>query len=167
MKIAVQLGPRAGAVPEVVYRWDPDTDILSAQLRPLPSSNGSSGSVEVEGADGSWIILDVTDEHISGIEIAVWPEVTRRAALAPPAKVREATVRLPATASEPAVTAIEVETPMAAESDEQERIFHFRLGSQRESQAVRVARDLLLEVDPTGHVAGLWLLNVPPFPQEP
>ena len=167
MKIAVQLGPRDGAAPEVAYRWDSDTDILSAQLRPLPSSNGSSGSVEVEGADGSWIILDVTDEHITGIEIAVWPEVTKRAALAPPATVREATVRLPPNASDTAVTALEVETQMAAESDAQERIFHFRLGSQREAQAVRVARDLLIEVDPTGHVAGLWLLNVPPFPREP
>jgi hypothetical protein len=32
---------------------------------------------------------------------------------------------------------------------------------------VRVGRDLLLEVDATNHVAGLWLLNVPPFPDEP
>ncbi len=167
MNIVVQLGPRDGAVPKVVYQWDADTDILSAHVRPAPAANGSSGSVEVEGADGSWIILDLLDERISGIEIAVWPDVTKRSALAPPAAVKDASVRLPAAAASPAVTALEVETPMFAETDQQERNFHFRLGSPREASAVRVARDLLLEVDATNHVAGLWLLNVPPFPNEP
>ncbi len=166
MTIAVQLAPRDGASPDVVYRWDPDTDILSAQLRPPPAARGTSGSVEVEGADGSWIILDLLDERISGIEIAVWPDVSKRASLSPPKKVKEAQVRVPAESTAPSVTALEVETPMMAESDQQERIFHFRLGSPREAAAVRLARDLLLEVDATNHVAGLWLLNVPPFPND-
>ena len=167
MNIAVQLGPRDGAPSRVVYRWDSDTDILSAQLRPSPPANGSSGSVEVEGADGSWIILDLRDECICGIEIAVWPDVTKRGALAVPAAVHEATVRLPGADAAGAVTSVEVETPMAAESDLQGRIFHFRFGGPRECRAVRVARDLLLDVDGTDHVAGLWLLNVPPFPKAP
>lgn len=167
MSITVQLGPRQGALPGVVYRWDPDTDILSAQLRPPPAAKGTSGSVEVEGADGSWIILDVLGECISGIEIAVWPDVTRRASLTPPPKPKEAQVRLPAEPAAESVTSLEVEMPMMAESDVQERIFHFRLGSPSESSAVRVARDLLLEVDGANHVAGLWLLNVPPFPKDP
>jgi hypothetical protein len=29
---------------------------------------------------------------------------------------------------------------------------------------VRVGRDLLLDVDPQSRIAGVWLLNVPPFP---
>jgi hypothetical protein len=29
---------------------------------------------------------------------------------------------------------------------------------------VRLARDLMLDVDASNHLAGLWLLNVPPFP---
>ncbi len=167
MDIVVQIGPRTGAAPKVAYRWDPDTDILSAQLRPAHAPNRGSGSIEVEGADGSWLIFDVADGHINGLEIVVWPEVHKRAVLALPAKVAEGSVQLPSHGSIPEVTANEVETSIAAESDAEQRIFHFRIGSLRESTAVRLASDLLLEVDATNHVAGLWLLNVPPFPREP
>jgi hypothetical protein len=167
VKIPVQLGTRQGKPAEVVYRWDADTDILSAQLRPMPAGNGSSGSVEIEGADGSWIIFDLRDECVCGIEIAVWPDVSKRGTLGTPGDVREASVRLPGQGEASGVTSLEVETPMAAESDMQGRVFHFRFGGPRETSAVRVARDLLFEVDATNHVAGLWLLNVPPFPQEP
>ena len=166
MNIAVQLGPRDGAPASVTYRWDPDTDILSAQVRPGPAG-GASGSVEVEGSDGSWIILDLQDECIAGIEIAVWPEVSKRASLAAPGTVREVSVRVPNAPDADVLTSLEVETPIAAESDRQERIFHFRLGGPRECTAVRVAQDLLLDVDAANRVAGLWLLNVPPFPQDP
>jgi hypothetical protein len=165
--IVVQVGPRDGAAPKVTYRWDPDTDILSAQLRPAGGGNGASGSVEVQGADGSWIMLGLVDGRLDGLEVVVWPEVRKDTALAPPASVEEASIRLPSPDPTPGVTALEVETPMAAESDPQERIFHFRLGPRREARAVRVAHDLLLEVDARNRLAGLWLLNVPPFPQEP
>jgi hypothetical protein len=164
--IVVEVGPPEGAEPQVAFRWDPDTDILLAQIQRASSSTGSTGSVEFEGADGSWIILDLEDEQVAGIEIAVWPEVNKRSALTPPAKIRPASIRVPGRdAGE--VTAVEVDTPVFAEADHAERNFHFRLGSQRECTPVRVGRDLLLEVDATNHVAGLWLLNVPPFPDEP
>ncbi len=166
MNIAVQIGPRDGEPPRVVYRWDPDTDILSARVRPAPTASSSTGSVEVEGADGSWIILDLQDEAVCGIEIAVWPDVTKRGGLVAPATVREASVRLPGSEVAP-VTSLEVETPMAADSDAQGRIFHFRFGGPRQTTVVRVAKDLLFDVDATDHVAGLWLLNVPPFPRVP
>lgn len=167
MNILVQLGPRDGASPKVVYQWDSDTDILSASLRPAPAKTGKSRSVEIEGADGSWIILDLRDEQLSGIEVAVWPDVTKRSALNAPSEVREASVRLPGGASEAAVTAQEIEIPTSAEADVQERTFHFRFGGPRETSAVRVAQDLLFDVDATNHVSGVWLLNVPPFPEEP
>ena len=167
MDIVVQLGPPDGAAPKVVYRWDPDTEILSAHLRPAPAAGSGSGSVEIEGADGSWLILDIADGRINGLEIVVWPEVHKKASFAPPAVIEERSLRLPQDGGDGGVSSLEVETSMAAESDVQERNFHFRLGAHRESTAVRVARDLLLEVDATNHVAGLWLLNVPPFSREP
>ncbi len=167
MDIVVQMGPRAGAAPQVTYRWDPDTDILSARLRPPHAPNGASGSIEIEGADGSWIIFDLADGYIDGIEVVVWPEVHQRTVLAPPTQVAELAARVPVRDGVPEVTATEVETSMAAESDAEQRTFHFRLGALREMTAVRLARDLLLDVDGNNHVAGLWLLNVPPFQREP
>lgn len=169
MDISVQLDPRKGAAPKVTYRWDPDTDILSAQLRSGrgAAKSTTSGTVELEGADGSWIVLDLVDQQIAGLEVVVWPQVSKNAALTPPTRLRDAVVLVPPGRDSRPVTSVEVETPMMAESDLQERNFHFRIGLIRECTVVRLAHDLLLEVDAAGHVAGLWLLNVPPFPQEP
>ena len=168
MKIALQVEPAAEATPTVEYRWDPDTEILSAQVRPRASGTGPSGSVEVEGSDGSWLILDVASGKINGIEVAVWPDVHMRSALRPPPSVTDASIALTARkgAKPDAVTAVEVETPVMAESDEAERVFHFTLGKAKQTRTLRFARDLLVDVDASNNLAGLWLLNVPPFPSQ-
>ncbi len=164
MRIAVQLEPPADAPPQVEYTWDPDTDILSAQLRPRASGNGMSGSVGLEGIDGSWVILDVAAGRINGVEVAVWPSVRELAVLNPPANVQDAGVVVPADHSTSEVSSLEMATRMVAEADRAQRNFHFRLGKPREGKTVRIARDLLLDVDDKSRIAGLWLLNVPPCP---
>lgn len=164
MRIPIQVEKTAEPAPAVEYRWDPDTEILSAQLAPGRAGQGLSGSVELEGSDGSWLILDVADGRINGVEVAVWPEVQMRATLKPPAAVEDAGVLVPARRSQPGLASLEVETAMRAEADSDERMFHFALGRPRKTRVVRCGSDLLLEVDDTGHLAGLWLLNVPPFP---
>jgi hypothetical protein len=164
VKIAVRLDPPTGAPPEVAYRWDPDTEILSAQLSQNGSGDGMSGSVGLEGSDGSWVILDVADGRINGVEVAVWPDVQTRPGFAPPTKVEDAHVVLPARTSQPSIASLESTTRLTAEADAAERNFHFRVGSGRGARTVRLARDLLLDVDDKSHISGLWLLNVPPSP---
>lgn len=163
MKIPVQVEPAGEAAATVEYRWDRDTEILSAQLSPRTAGKGMSGSVELEGSDGSWLILDVSAGRINGVEIAVWPDVHKRHSLKPPGTIENAHVLVPSR-SQPDVASFEVETPMLAEADEAERVFHFVLGKRRQTRTVRFARDLLLDVDGSNNLAGLWLLNVPPFP---
>jgi hypothetical protein len=167
VKIPIELEPLRDASPAVEYRWDPDTEILSAQLTPRQGDDGATASLEVEGADGSWLILDVSSGRINGVEVAVWPDVHKRNSLQPPATIEEARVRLPSRKAKTKVSAIEVETPVRAEADESERVFHFTLGSPRQTRTIRFARDLLLDLDATSHLVGLWLLNVPPFPTQP
>ena len=165
MNIAVQIEPSNGDPSEVEYRWDPDTDILTAQLRRARAMGGLSGSVDLEGNDGSWLILDVAGGHIHGVEVAVWPTVRKRSELAPPREVEDATVRV---SDEPSarVAAVEVNTTMAAESDQAERTIHFRLGPARTTRTVRIASGLLLDIDGRNRLAGVWLLDVPPFPEQ-
>jgi hypothetical protein len=43
-------------------------------------------------------------------------------------------------------------------------VFHLRVGRQRAATVVRVADRLLVEVDKNSRLAGLWFLDVPPFP---
>jgi hypothetical protein len=160
----MQVEPSSGTPPDVDYRWDPDTDILSCQLRPRAVGEGASGAVELEGKDGSWLILDIASGRINGVEVAVWPDVHKRAVLAPPLTVEDARVVVPVRRSEGGVASLEINTQMTAEADNLERVIHFRLGSARETRTVRLGRDLLIDLDTQSRIAGLWLLNVPPFP---
>lgn len=164
MKIAVQLGPASGAPAEVAYKWDPDTEILSAQLSPTVAGEGMSGSVGLEGSDGSWLILDVNAGRINGVEIAVWPDIRRLPALSPPSNVEDAHVLIPARRSQPNIASMENVTRMIAEADPAQRNFHFRLGKPKLTRTIRLARDVLLDVDDKSQITGLWLLNVPPGP---
>lgn len=195
MRLPVQVEPSGGAPPEVDYRWDADTDILSARVRavgelpvaitsaaavdagaddpartPLFGSGAAlSGAVELEGRDGSWIVLDIEAGHLAGVEIAVWPNVRRVSMLTAPSEVEDARVRVPGQKrrterGSPSTCALEVTTHLTAESDPTERTIHFRLGTARQARSVRLGRDLLVDIDAHGHLAGLWLLNVPPVP---
>lgn len=166
MSFAVQIEPPSGPVPEVEYRWDPDTDILTASLRARGIGEGMSGSVELTGTDGAWLMLDVSGGRISSVEVAVWPDVRKVAVLAPPATVEDARVTVPTRRSQPGVAAVEVNGALSAEADHAERTIHFRLGGSRQVRTVRIARDVLIDVDAHNQIGGLWLLNVPPFPAD-
>lgn len=167
MNIPVRIEKGAEQPAPVDYRWDEDTDILSAQVE--HPAGGRSLSVDVEGSDGSWLILDVADERIRGIEVAVWPTVRKRADLKPPEEIELVTVKVGRNGAVPnaPVAAVEIDTPVAAESDDDERTIHFRLGPGREVRTVRIARDMLLDIDTRDRLAGVWLLDVPPFPMNP
>ena len=187
------------AAPAVDYRWDADTTILCATVRadaPRAVGEGApglepvmTGSIEVEGRDGSWLVLDVAAGNVRGVEVAVWPDVRHRASLRPPADAERARVVVPGrraaaataagfgsessgrgrpsmTSPADAVDSLEVNTAVAAESDEAEQTIHFILGPTRPAKRVRVARDLVLDVDERRRLAGLWLLNVPPCPSD-
>jgi hypothetical protein len=165
VNIPVRIEPSSGLLPAVEYRWDVDTDILSASVDSVGQVPDRSTALELEGADGSWLILDVRAGCIRGVEVAVWPSVRRRANLAPPAPVEDATVIVGAVERGRRL-AVEVDTRLAAESDHTERTIHFRLGATRQTRTVRIARDILVDIDGRDRMAGLWLLEVPPFPDD-
>jgi hypothetical protein len=158
---------READLPPVEYRWDADTDILQVTLRTGAVGEGLSGSVDIEGADGAWLMLEVMAGRLSSIEVAVWPDVRTRATLLPPEPAGNARIEVPAGRDGLAIEALEFETAIRAVADEAERTIHFRFGPPRPSRALRVARDLLVEVDAKSRLAGFWFLNVPPFPAAP
>ncbi|HET6680138.1 MAG TPA: hypothetical protein VFG84_02990 [Gemmatimonadaceae bacterium] len=162
----VQPTDESGSGSRVDYRWDRDTDILSAQVRRMAVvSDGGTGAMEIEGRDGSWLVLDVESGTIRGVEIAVWPRVLRRRSLTPPDSVCDARVQIGGDANGD-VLALEMNTFVHAESDEHETTLHFRLGRRRPSRTVRIASEILLDIDDTERLAGVWLLRVPPFPED-
>jgi len=163
VSIAVRVEPLHGTPSDVEYRWDTDTDILTANLRTRAVSEGTSGSVEIEGSDGSWLILDLSGGSIHGVEVAVWPEVRKRSSLVLPGEITDGRVMVGGDGN--GIASIEMNTALAAEADDAERTIHFRLGPSRQTKTVRIARDILIDVDVKDRIAGVWLLSVPPFPE--
>lgn len=166
VNIVVQVEPSSTAAAPVEYRWDADTDILTAACRAGVVREGLKGSVELTGSDGSWLNLDIAAGSIVGVEVAVWPEVQKRGRLEPPT-AEEARLVLAPRRPTSGIAAFQVDTAIRAESDERERTIHFRVGKRPPARTVRIARDILIDVDSASHIAGVWLLNVPPFPDGP
>jgi hypothetical protein len=167
VSITIQVEPAQTADWSVEYRWDRDTDILTASAKAPVSGDGVSGSVELTGSDGSWLILDLAAGSIKGVEVAVWPDVRAVPSLGAPDEVEDGRLTVPAEAATGRVASIEVATSLLAEADGAERTIHFRVGGSKPSRTVRIARDILIDVDAQNAIAGVWLLNVPPFPDEP
>ena len=153
-----------GELPPVEYRWDADTEILCAFLRTGGVAEGLTGAMDIEGEDGAWITLELTDGRLAAVEVAVWPDVKSVKKLEVPEVAGTARLRVPASHGELTLEAVEVDTAIRAVADAPERTIHFRIGPTRASRAVRVANDLLIEIDSRSRIAGLWFLNVPPFP---
>ena len=164
MSLVVRMDPmEEDGLPPVEYRWDADTEILTAALRAATAGEGLSGSLDIEGADGAWLMFELQAGRLASVEVAVWPDVHLIEDLRPPEPAGAARLAVP-TDGRGGVAALEVDTPMWAVADETERTIHFRIGPPRASRPLRVARDLLVEVDARSELAGLWLLNVPPSP---
>jgi hypothetical protein len=165
VNLAVQIDPLSEPHSPVEYRWDADTDILTASLRNGAAGEGMSGSVELTGDDGSWVVLDVKGGAIRGIEVAVWPDVRKLPTLTLPSAVENARLTVPARNADRGVSLVQVDTTLIADADHAERNIHFRLGASRPSRTVRIASDVLIDLDDRSRILGVWLLNVPPFPE--
>ncbi len=171
MGLSARIVERRGKPPHVAYRWDAETDILTGAVKGgrakehAGDGTGLTGSVELEGADGSFVLLDVAGGAIRGVEVVVWPDVRTIGSLQPPADAREGDVVLPG-GKAGAVSAVEVDAPLTIDTNQAESVFRVRIGPSRRADVVKVADGLLVEVDDKQEVSCLWLLGVPPFPAD-
>lgn len=165
MQFQTKIEPLEGKLPKVSYRWDPETDILSAACKGVPKASGMDGSVDLEGSDGSFVLLDVAGGLLRGLDVVTWPDDIRTVdGLTAPAGAQDARVLFPSRRSQPSVAAVEVDTALTVEKNPAESVFHIRVGRSRPTSIARIADLLLVEVDKQSHLAGIWLLDVPPFP---
>lgn len=165
MHYEARIEPLDGKLPRVSYRWDPETDILTAACKGMPKAAGMNGTVDLEGTDGSFVLLDVAGGLLRGLDVVTWPEDIRTIeTLSAPTTAQEARVLFPRRRSQPAISAVEVDTALTVEKNPAESVFHIRVGRARAVRVARVADHLLVEVDRHSRLAGLWLLEVPPFP---
>ena len=129
------------------------------------TANGLNGTVDLSGADGSFVVIDVAGGCLRGVDVVAWPDDVRTTAeLAPPTAAKDGRVVFPSRRSQPGVAAVEVDTALTVEKNPAESVFHLRVGRSRPVIVVRVADRLLVEVDKQARIAGLWFVDVPPFP---
>ncbi len=165
MQFEARIEPLAGKLPKVTYRWDPETDILSVACKGTGKATGLNGTVDLEGGDGSFVVIDVAGGCIHGVDVVTWPDDIRtRDTLPIPEPAKDGRVVFPGRKSQPRVSAVEVDTALTVEKNANESVLHIRVGRQRVATVVRVADLLLVEVDKNSRLAGLWFLEVPPFP---
>ena len=161
MQFEARIEPLDGKLPKVTYRWDPETDILSVACKGAGKATGLNGTVDLEGGDGSFVVIDVAGGCLRGVDVVTWPDDIRtRDDLAIPDTAKEGRVVFPSRKSHPGVAAVEVDTALTVEKS----VLHIRVGRQRAATVVRVADRLLVDVDKNSRLAGLWFLDVPPFP---
>lgn len=168
MGLGARVVERKGKPPRVTYKWDAETDILTGAVKGTAQEkpDGLTGSVELEGSDGSFILLDVSGGAIRGVEVVVWPDVRTVHTLQAPASQNDSDVMLPTRKSQPSVAAVEVDTPLTIETNPTESVFRVRIGPSRKVDVINVAEGLLIELDEKQELAGLWLVGVPPFPAD-
>ncbi len=164
MGFAASVEPLSEKLPSVTFKWDPETEILSGHFKGAGKAEGLTGTVELEGMDGSFAVLDVAGGRLRGLEVVVWPEVQTVPGLTPPSATERGRLILPSRASQPGIAAVEVDTQMVADKSSDDSVIHLRVGPQRRVKLVQVADNLMLELDEKSEIAGFWLLAVPPFP---
>jgi hypothetical protein len=167
MGFAAKVEKLDGKLPKIAYKWDSETEILSGQFKGGHKSGGLTGSVELEGAEGSFVVLDVLSGVVRGLEVVVWPETAVVADLTPPQPKSSGQLVMPGRTSQPGVAAVEVDTHLSASKRPDESVIHLLVGPRRKADVVQLADGLIAEVDEKGNIAGLWLTGVPPFPAEP
>lgn len=165
MALSAHVEPLSGKLPRIAFKWDPETEILSGHFSGADRSTGLTGTVELEGNDGSFAVLDVASGILRGLEVVVWPPTTVVPDLKPPTPATRGRLSLPSRVSQPGIAAVELETSLLAEKSADESVIHLRVGPRRKVTAVQLADQLILEVDEADEIAGFWLLGVPPFPQ--
>lgn len=165
MQFETRIEPLDGKLPKVSYRWDPETDILTVACKGVTKGNGMNGTVDLEGADGSFVVIDVAGGALRGLDVVTWPDDVKTVAkLTAPEPTKEGQVTFPTRKSQPGIAAVEVDTAITVEKNDTDTLFHIRVGRTKGATVVRVGDHLLVEVDKQSRLSGLWLLEVPPFP---
>jgi hypothetical protein len=102
---------------------------------------------------------------MTGLEVVVWPQSESVTELVPPVSERRGQLKIYPNTEERTTGVVELKVPLGCEKSSNKSIIHIVVGNPRTVESVTVADKLLAEVDSDGHLAGFWLIDVPPFPE--
>src|SRR3989442_14585605 len=127
MQFEARIEPLTGKLPKVTYRWDPETDILSVACKGTGKATGLNGTVDLEGGDGSFVVIDVAGGCIHGVDLVTGPDDIRtRDNLPIPEPTKDGRVVFPGRKSQPRGAAVEGDTALPLEKNQTESVLHIR-----------------------------------------
>ncbi len=145
------------------FRWDAETEILVGRADVPSGGSGFTGSWELESELGAVVTLETSGGVLCGVEVVVWPEVEESAKLVAPHDATPGRVVLVPPDDAPSGV-LEIDTPIAAVAATADALIHLVFAPAR-TRVVRVAQNVLADLDSAGRLTGLWLVDLPPFPQ--
>src|SRR2546427_10951652 len=121
MTFEARIEPLDGKLPRVSYHWDPETDILSVSCKGTAKASGLNGTVDLEGSDGSFVVIDVAGGCVRGVDVVTWPDDVRTVQnLAIPQPENEARVVFPGERAQAAVAGVGDDTTRTMEKNRSE-----------------------------------------------
>jgi hypothetical protein len=162
MALETRITETAAPLDAFDFRWDVETEILAGRADVPSGGSGFSGSWELESDLGSVVTLETSDGVLCGIEVVVWPELEEPLKLVAPHDAKPGRVMLVPPGDAPSGL-LEIETPIAAVAATADSLVHLVFGPAR-TRAVRVAQNVIADLDSAGRLTGLWLVDLPPFP---
>ncbi len=161
MTVPTEIRPADELLPAFDFHWDAETEILAGRCAVAAGRRGFTGSVELESPEGAVLLLEAEGGVLSGVEVVVWPDPQRPSRLVAPHDAAPGRVVL--LPPGPSARLVEIDAPIAVATPPNETLVHLTFGGQR-ARTVRVAPNVLVEVDAHDRLVGLWLLDLPPFP---
>jgi hypothetical protein len=164
--ISIQVLPLEGELPQAQFQWDFKTEILVSTISHRESDELVSRTLQLGGSHGSYVSLNLEDGFLAGIEVVVWPQGDVVDQLNLPIAERSGRLRvdLGGYGNPPGV--IELDTPLSCTRTSDESRVHLAFGRHDSIEVVSLAENLWAEIDDKGLLAGLWLADVPPFPED-
>jgi hypothetical protein len=164
MTLVAEVVPLQSGLPQAEFQWDFDTEILSGRLSGA-SGSGAQRVIELGGPGGTFMSLGLDGPVMTGLEIVVWPQSEAVSELTPPDANKCGQLKIYPNTQERSSGVVELTVPLGCERNGDLSVIHLKVGNPRSVESVAVADGLLAELDDDGHLAGFWLLNVPPFPE--
>src|SRR5260370_21430308 len=116
MHFEARIEPLEGRLPKVSYHWDPETDILSVACKGGGKASGLNGTVDLEGSDGSFVVIDVSGGCLRGVDVVTWPDDIRtRDDLTTPHRAEEARGAFPSRTADSGAAAAGGDTRLPGE----------------------------------------------------
>lgn len=158
----LRIEPPARPLPVLRWKWDEETDILAGAFAAPPEARGLTAAMEITDQAGTVLVCDVTRGLFCGLDVVVWPDVEVDPAVRLPEPVPEGSLGVTMD-EEDGAPSVEVDGTIVVRASVDESLFHIRLGEAIAVRRLRLADRLCVDLDAAGHLAGFWLVGVPPY----